>query len=82
MYGHTNMDIDLNDGLLVGQIVTLVLFVASEWLGKSKCKCNGVMELLFAGCGTCTVRVESEQEKEPAQVVGQDVELRSVMIVP
>lgn len=41
------------DILLYTQIITGVLFLASEILGASKCQYNGVFEVIFKGFGCC-----------------------------
>lgn len=38
---------DINGPLAIGQIVSLLLFVLSEIIGKSKCKATGVVEFIL-----------------------------------
>ncbi len=77
----------VNDGLLVGQIVAFLLFLASEVIGRSKCKYNGVIDMVMGGCGSCTVNLKNTlspitSEIEPGHHEPEIVPLRQVVVQP
>ena len=61
---------DVNGYLAVGQIVSIVLFVLSEIIGKSNCKATGVVEFVWQGFSCfCHHHQDPEDNKDSSSYI-------------
>jgi hypothetical protein len=58
--------IDLQTTFEITTGIFSFLFVISEWLGKSKCKQNTVMDIFLSLCNKMA-KCEKEQESQPPE---------------
>jgi hypothetical protein len=49
---------------IIGQGAIFMLFIASEIIGKSKCKYTGVIDLIFGGCAVTLRSVVRRNSRE------------------